>query len=514
MSAIINDQNFHHDIYSILSPAFGYRFSENHLQKILAVLEFYCRYRNHLIEFDLIRKGITEQDLTDLWTPDFDFVLSFKLEFWPEDLHWFLKRFEEHRPLLYEKIKTIYMHVVPKWSGKSSIENKNIEFRYSFSLIEMKLAAERSEIEQILNRVARGLFYKYLHKSADVKSDNEKYLTSYFVKTTVLWMCEIINFDSIYTYTLTTEEKLAERVAKRWIDFACSKLEEGNCPHYFIKDLNLLEGLSSSYLKQLCTVLKTKINFKDNQMTELSHVELDENQLNSLSPSQMETFAELFTLPQLSNDCKELSNKVMGSHSSTRNESLLLDSDTQGLLCLFMLAMYDSFELDNWTRWKRLFVDSVAAESKPVLYPRADDETLSQITISPLYVVATMVSACSVKEIDQRISVSNFNEQLQAAYSRPFYSMGNMIPQIMTRNMQMLQQLDDESTNRTVAKDIMPMVNELVNEYQATAPNFFNQLFYSDQHLTQEGGTTTAIPELVQSEYDEDSILSQVCIIS
>ncbi|CAF0947236.1 unnamed protein product [Didymodactylos carnosus] len=65
--------------------------------------------------------------------------------------------------------------------------------RCHFSVYEIEIAKARTKYEQGLNNVAHGLLYKYLHKNLTI---NNQYLPSYFIKTTVLWMCEENNINT------------------------------------------------------------------------------------------------------------------------------------------------------------------------------------------------------------------------------------------------------------------------------------------------------------------------------
>ncbi|CAF1351145.1 unnamed protein product, partial [Didymodactylos carnosus] len=86
------------------------------------------------------------------------------------------------RPILYEQIKTTYMHFIPKRSGKTPEKSQEIEFRYLFSAIELILAKRRTYAQQILN---------------------------------VLWMCETIDLN-----TYDSEDILCKNLSKQWIDYA------------------------------------------------------------------------------------------------------------------------------------------------------------------------------------------------------------------------------------------------------------------------------------------------------
>ncbi|CAF4588584.1 unnamed protein product, partial [Didymodactylos carnosus] len=84
-------------------------------------------------------------------------------------------------------------------------------------------------------------------------SKQEVCITSYFIKTTVLWLCETENIDAIneQNYDLLTKQLTAQ-----WITFACSKLRNHVCEHYFLVDINILSAYSHETLDQACRILE------------------------------------------------------------------------------------------------------------------------------------------------------------------------------------------------------------------------------------------------------------------
>ncbi|CAF1583120.1 unnamed protein product [Didymodactylos carnosus] len=78
-------------------------------------------------------------------------------------------------------------------------------------------------------------------------SKQEACITSYLIKTTVLWLCETENIDAIneQNYGLLTKQ-----LSAKWITFACSKLRNYICEHYFLVDINILSAYSHETLDQ------------------------------------------------------------------------------------------------------------------------------------------------------------------------------------------------------------------------------------------------------------------------
>jgi hypothetical protein len=180
------------------------------------------------------------------FTMEMDYVPALKLNFWPTNMKPFFERLKRHRPSLHEKIKDVYMHLVPKWSGLTSSYNQEFEFRYSLSEVEVILAENRSLKEKCLNGIARSIYYKYLYR--------ETKLTSYIVKTTVLWMCET---NDINEHTPNVV------LANSWIDYLCKCLKTRHCPHYFIEGLNLFQNSPREDLDKALLILQTKVNLND-----------------------------------------------------------------------------------------------------------------------------------------------------------------------------------------------------------------------------------------------------------
>ncbi|CAF1066411.1 unnamed protein product [Didymodactylos carnosus] len=60
-----------------------------------------------------------------------DFVVALKLNFWPSNIELFLDRLKKslfNRSLLYEKLKSTHMHLIPKWSKKTDVNKQIFEF--------------------------------------------------------------------------------------------------------------------------------------------------------------------------------------------------------------------------------------------------------------------------------------------------------------------------------------------------------------------------------------------------
>ncbi|CAF1454636.1 unnamed protein product, partial [Didymodactylos carnosus] len=119
---------------------------------------------------------------------EYDHIPALTLNVVPKIILPFFNRIRITRFDLYEKLKDGTIFVIPKWSGLTPEKGAHFEFRYSFSDYEKTLAQLRSNIKLTLNKVARSIYYECLSKNS-LQIDGT-YLPSYFVKTTVLWLCE------------------------------------------------------------------------------------------------------------------------------------------------------------------------------------------------------------------------------------------------------------------------------------------------------------------------------------
>ena len=147
-------------------------------------------------------------------------------------------------------VKEIVMkgcHVVPKpcYGAKS---NGLLDWRLSFSLAEIILATTRTKEMDLSYLVLKSIFYRYL-KPVEF---NDKTLTSYLIKTVMLWQCEENN-----------ETWWSERSKVNCISILLNKLKESfynkQLRHYFIRDINLLDNVdyelilfSQAILESIC----------------------------------------------------------------------------------------------------------------------------------------------------------------------------------------------------------------------------------------------------------------------
>ncbi|CAF4120133.1 unnamed protein product [Rotaria sordida] len=212
----INEQTFR-DLFTLVGPAYDYDLPKMTRDRITALLDFYDKYKQ-------VGNPKSIVDMADYFQScapvDMDFVPSLQLKFWPSDVHSFLERIKKNRPEIYKFIKDkISMHVIPKWSTKTAKCDRELEFRYSFSAIELYLAQQRSHNEQVLNGIARSIYYKFLKEH---RTSTQHVIPSYFIKTTVLWMCEMMDLNN----------ENPETLAKKWIQYAIDLLNKESRPSF------------------------------------------------------------------------------------------------------------------------------------------------------------------------------------------------------------------------------------------------------------------------------------------
>ncbi|CAF1127596.1 unnamed protein product [Didymodactylos carnosus] len=474
---ILKDRDYYKDCYSFMSPAFGYRLPRFHREKAEIILEFYFKYKKYAEK--LFSTKLKSVPLTNM-----DWVPALKLKFWPNDMHWFLNRLKQNRPLIYEEIKPLHMHLISKWSQKTPTEFENLEFRYSFSLIENKLAELRTPLEQILNRVARGIFYRYLHKSA-FASGEEEYLTSYFVKTTVLWMCEIYNFDSIHSATTTyvhqTDQIVAERIGKRWITY---------CAHYFIEHLNVLDGFSNTYLNNIYKILQNDVNLRDARYPSPTEEEFYvENELED-SEELYDDIMAFTNHPEFREDCKSLARKITGGSmpDDDLGTNFDLDSYLHLQVCLPFLGMvvWDNPVLCNWQRWQKLFVDT-PSQQLSVLFPEYDDDNDCPIQTNktPFHFFQLMTSFLKIKEMDERVTDQSFPNNNQVTQNLPQLDfIDQLLPAFAITRYNLSEPLVSESigdtrNNGMITHDTKEDDDETLNDVQKYMQHAVN-LLYND----------------------------------
>ncbi|CAF3309036.1 unnamed protein product [Rotaria sp. Silwood2] len=337
----INEQTFR-DLFTLVGPAYGYALPQVTLARIQAVLDFYDRYAH-------IGNPNNIKDVANYFKScaptDADFVPSLQLKFWPTDIQPFFERIKRNRPNIYDLIMNkASMHVISKWSTKTPTCDRELEFRYSFSAIELILGQQRSLKERTLNGIARSIYFKFLK--------GQKVLPSYFIKTTVLWMSETMDLSS------DTDEILAQK----WLQYATDLLEKHDCPHYIIPNVNILGPYSADSIQAAREIL-LKVNINETyeiQMYSATHQKLYRDIYH-------DNIAK-FLIQLKSNDIicalrdyQQLKRQWISLESS----AIIIDDDetdlSETLTILNILRGLDG-NYENWKKFRKIFLTDIPSE--------------------------------------------------------------------------------------------------------------------------------------------------------
>ncbi|CAF1092683.1 unnamed protein product [Didymodactylos carnosus] len=389
-------QNMLSSYYSLYAPAFSIPLTNEQQLQASVLINFYLKHKHLAVRKHSCTTAYRKQ--VSCHESSTDVLRAFKLNFWPTDIREiFLNRFKANRPILYEDIKTAYMHLVPKWSGNQSTDSdQRFEFRYSFSAVEIILADKRTKNEKILNGVTRNIYYKYLYKPQDGNNDGR--IRSYFVKTTVLWMCEQMDLNA---FKHEDDEVIAKHMAEKWIDYVCSLLKQRYCPHYFVDGLNILESCSVEALEKAHQTLKLDVNL--DEMIGSSNLGEIIKQYTDNYMDRSGTNAE--RLPDLIEAIEEYG--TIKHYWDTGFD--ILDEMDAAECCLEILDNlyeFDDGETDNWSRWKQLFVDTEYYQPIPQF---SSAERKSQIL---LFTHSLCISAFTLKSVIKTVFDGEMLEQM------------------------------------------------------------------------------------------------------
>ena len=197
--------------------------------------------------------GILPQMYTsDKWSifqdMEYDYVLSLPFKCPSQVQEAYLERImNKDWPTDAKAVKRIFVnrgcHAVPKYHPKST--NPRIEWRISFSIIERDLALTLSDMQRTCYRVLKGV----IRSEINDKVSKEQKLPTYYLKTTLFWLCED-TADSFWkpnnlgTAWFCLLEKITEF------------LENGHLPNYIMPECNLIEKESAKTRQMWTKCLK------------------------------------------------------------------------------------------------------------------------------------------------------------------------------------------------------------------------------------------------------------------
>ncbi|CAF1401078.1 unnamed protein product [Didymodactylos carnosus] len=305
---------------------------------------------------------------------DSDLVPALQLKFWPDSVQPFFERIKQNRPHLHDLILSkTSMHVVPKWSAKTCIDEQDLEFRYSFSAIEILLAKHRTHNEQVLNGIARSIYYRYL---------NETVLPSYFIKTSVLWMCE--------TMDLNDSQETPLLLAQKWIKYVVNKLNSGECAHYFIDNFNIFGSHTPETLEKAKHILLNEVKLDEIIETHMYTAQNQQQHFDTFNSNRKNYIYGLKVkdvLP-LIHDYRTLKEDWIGLRTNIQHPNKEI-SEALDILCT--LRMFDGEKMENWKTFRELFLNH--NDSSEYAEPIWDDDVVEDEDPAEFCSVLSMIGA-------------------------------------------------------------------------------------------------------------------------
>ncbi|CAF0786753.1 unnamed protein product [Didymodactylos carnosus] len=216
-------------------PAFGIPLPRDVAEKAECLLKFYELVKSLVFSLPSFKSFCEKQRHPFEEHSDLDRVPCVCLDFDPHVLNWFLERHKMNSQRI-NNDSQCKVYLVAKSQSKS-LRTARSEFRYSFSIVEKHLAINRRPMEKLLNSLARKFYYKIIRRI----EINEKYLKSYFVKTSILWLCELNDIEQMVSHTVDDPISTKVILLELWINFVSNSMKKRYCSHYFVKTFNLLQ---------------------------------------------------------------------------------------------------------------------------------------------------------------------------------------------------------------------------------------------------------------------------------
>ena len=204
-----------------------------------------------------------------------DFVQCFKLTFWPSvATEWKTRDRMWPDQSVIDQIVSKGTHMV----GKAFCHD-DIDWRLSFSVAEIELAARWSPVQHFVYFIFKSLFYRFIRplSTADQATDlsrsssSKKYVASYTAKTVMMWTSE--SSDQSWWTEDNVDECLTTLLLVLQSAFECRKLD-----HYFVSSVNLLEGvpdyLVDSVSSTITSILDNPAALVDQLESHFARIEL------------------------------------------------------------------------------------------------------------------------------------------------------------------------------------------------------------------------------------------------
>ena len=200
--------------------------------------------------FEMICYDINDKpeasNLPDQVCFNLDLVPAITVEDWPWIAREWVSRSRAWPPvLLVNDIVTKGCHIVPKpCTGPK--QNDLLDWRWSFSQAEMMIVNARTKEMNLSYLLIKSIFYRYLKAVAH----NGETLTSYLIKTEMLWLCEEHD-----------ESWWSDRSILSCVSVILNRLKASFCEkglaHYFIRDLNLFDNIDDELVRYGQAILES-----------------------------------------------------------------------------------------------------------------------------------------------------------------------------------------------------------------------------------------------------------------
>ncbi|XP_066913210.1 uncharacterized protein [Clytia hemisphaerica] len=188
-----------------------------------------------------------------MWSSSMDFVLCFKLHFWPACAsRWFNEKHDWISQETLNKIKQDGCHLVPKPIHRR-VDIKSNEWRISFSVAEKTLSAALTRFQKKCYLVSKMIFYQQFKALED--SITERHLPSYVLKTIKFKIQDLISKTEWEHYESNGE---IVGIISVYYKELSTCLKNGTLSCYFMDEMNILDGYSEDFL-QKCKIVATEI---------------------------------------------------------------------------------------------------------------------------------------------------------------------------------------------------------------------------------------------------------------
>ena len=171
-----------------------------------------------------------------------DHVPALKCIHWPKPaVNWIhrsrLSNWPEQN--LINSIVKFGCHIVPASHVLTSSDQKKFEWRLSFSICEVLIAKTLGYYQKKCYLILKALF------DVHIKQDSEltKVMCSYYLKTILFWLCELLGKEQ-WTYE-TLYDRFIDLIDSISVCFAEKRLK-----HYFIPDMNLIDHMDDAISKK------------------------------------------------------------------------------------------------------------------------------------------------------------------------------------------------------------------------------------------------------------------------